>query len=427
MESADRVASCGLDRRALLRRGLLLAWAAFNIGTPRARAAKTLSVAVQDWLLRLYPQLLSTDRPAAIEFADLNAFVRAAARHTSSADLYVGLTPFSELERLVEKRALAPWDAMPASVRSDIPDVVLREGTIDGKLYNWPFLLDVTILGWNADLVARAGLDPARPPETWDELITAARHVVRSGAAPYGCTFDPRPWRSLVPIAYSFDTHVYDDRGLFDFRSDAALAALQVLREMREVANPDIFRPAATSGPAVTPDEAAFGNGLAAYYVKYQNAHIRMAATWRDPGQLVLARLPRPPSGAGKTVFWTTGIGLLRYSTNIAQAARYAKAVTHDDAIWQAALGTGRASVGQLPVFPSIWRRWRRDPPPWLGDWAQVAWTQLVHAEPIRPSRLGAGQFLVCRPPLDAYLAGEERSARRALDRAAALVRSAAG
>jgi hypothetical protein len=171
----------------------------------------------------------------------------------------------------------------------------------------------------------------------------------------------------------------------------------------------------------LTPDEGAFAAGLAAYYVKYQNAHIRNAATWPDPGQLVLARLPRPPGGAGKTVFWTTGIGLVRMGSEHPAAARYARTVTYANDFWAVALG-GRGAVGQLPVFNSLWKRWRDDPPLWLG-WAASVKAQLQHAEAIPASRAGLSQFTRAQLVLDEYLRGEEPNARRALRRAQALTR----
>jgi multiple sugar transport system substrate-binding protein len=384
-------------------------------------AQRPLTGLYQAWVLRLYPQLAALGSPRPEIGAGTRAILsRQARRGAAAVDLYVGLTPFDDLVRLRRANVLAPWEGvMPASVASDLPEPVRRESTLDGGLYSWPFLLDVTILGLNAELVERAGLDPGRPPRRWDELVDAARQVVRSGAAPFGCTFDPRPWRSLVPVTHSFSTDVYDEQGRFDYRSDAAAGALEVLRRLREVANPDLLD-ATVSPDGLTPDEQAFGAGLAAYYVKYQNAHIRMAAGWPDPGRLVLTRLPQPPGGAGKTLFWTTGVGLVRFGRNRGDVARYTRSVTYGDDFWRTAIGGGRAAGGHIPVFDSLWRRWQQDRPSWLGTWALGVHEQLKYAEPIPSSAAGLAQFKGrARAELDRYLAGEESSVRRALSRAA--------
>ena len=46
----------------------------------------------------------------------------------------------------------------------------------------------------------------------------------------------------------------------------------------------------------------AFGAQQVAYYIKYQNAPLRFAATWSDPSALRLGALPKQKGGAGGTV-----------------------------------------------------------------------------------------------------------------------------
>jgi hypothetical protein len=135
-----------------------------------------------------------------------------------------------------------------------------------------------------------------------------------------------------------------------------------------------------------------------------------------------MTRLPRPPVGAGKTAFWTVGVGLLRFGDNRAKASRYANSITRGDDFWRSAIGGGRPTGGQLPVFKSLWRKWSREAPPWLPEWAEGVHAQLAHAAPIPPSAAGIRQF---RPSVQAelnrYLDGHEPSAHRALTRAAAV------
>jgi sn-glycerol 3-phosphate transport system substrate-binding protein len=42
--------------------------------------------------------------------------------------------------------------------------------TTDGKLLSMPFNSSTPVLYWNKELLAKAGLDPNKPPTTWDEL-----------------------------------------------------------------------------------------------------------------------------------------------------------------------------------------------------------------------------------------------------------------
>lgn len=58
----------------------------------------------------------------------------------------------------------------------------------DGKLYSLPFNSSTPILYYNKDIFAAAGLDPERPPQTWQELEEVSRKVLEAGAARYGFT-----------------------------------------------------------------------------------------------------------------------------------------------------------------------------------------------------------------------------------------------
>jgi multiple sugar transport system substrate-binding protein len=46
-----------------------------------------------------------------------------------------------------------------------------------GRVYGLPWVQGSRALFYNVDLFEKAGLDPGRPPETWDELIDAARRI----------------------------------------------------------------------------------------------------------------------------------------------------------------------------------------------------------------------------------------------------------
>jgi len=79
-------------------------------------------------------------------------------------------------------------DLMPAAAFSDIKDNVKNFVTIKDKHYAYPMLVEPsTVLYYRTDLVKAAGLDPANPPKTWDDLLTWATKLtqgnVKLGAA----------------------------------------------------------------------------------------------------------------------------------------------------------------------------------------------------------------------------------------------------
>ncbi|MDP9309573.1 MAG: ABC transporter substrate-binding protein [Chloroflexota bacterium] len=53
-------------------------------------------------------------------------------------------------------------------------DFTWEEATVDGDPYGIPFETDVRVLYWNKQAFKEAGLDPEKPPTTWDELLEYA-------------------------------------------------------------------------------------------------------------------------------------------------------------------------------------------------------------------------------------------------------------
>ena len=49
----------------------------------------------------------------------------------------------------------------------------------DGKVYGVPFQRSTPVMYYNKDVFAEAGLDPEKPPLTWDELVNAAQKVTK--------------------------------------------------------------------------------------------------------------------------------------------------------------------------------------------------------------------------------------------------------
>ncbi len=64
--------------------------------------------------------------------------------------------------------------------------------TWDGKYYGVPKATNTIALYYNADMFRAAGLDPEDPPETWDELVQAARALNKPAENVYGLAFSAK-------------------------------------------------------------------------------------------------------------------------------------------------------------------------------------------------------------------------------------------
>jgi multiple sugar transport system substrate-binding protein len=390
-------------------------------------SSRPLTPTFYPWIADLHPSLPQVNAQfpdlnyqiAPVEGFGIERFVAEAKNQESTWDVYVGMTPFVEMTQLIQAGVIEPWDDyIPKDILDDIIPSIREECTVDGKLYSWPFLLDVTGLGWNSEQTEKAGITEA--PKTWDEFLANAKQVQESGAATYGATFDSHGWRSLVPFAHSYSTKVYNEEGLFNFTSEGAVEALKLMKEIMAYANPDILLEGTTDGGVNgTPDEVAFASQRAAYYPKYFNSPLRFASTWPDPTKLQLGGLPKFANGEGSTVFWSTGACLFKYGQNKEKAVEYMRALTYNEQIWQDSIqGTETAHPGQLPPYKSLYDKWDANPPSWMQPFVGVIRAQLEIAKAIPNHAFGLQQFVIGKPYWEKYLTGEESDPVKALQAA---------
>lgn len=347
---------------------------------------------------------------APVEGFGVQRFVAEARNQESTWDIYVGQTPFVEMVQLIESETMEPWGPyMPQEVVDDIIPSIREESTYKGDMYHWPVFLDIIMMGWHAGIVEAAGL-PDTAPETWSEYLERAQQVVDSGAAPFGATFDAHGWRSLAPFTHSLSTEVYDDEGRFLFTSEPAIEALLLMQKIMNLSHPDILLSGASDGGVNgTPDEVAFAAERVGYYIKYQNAPVRMAANWPDPSQVRLGPLPKFEGGEGSTVFWSTGAALFKHGSNKEEAAEYMTELTYDMQLWQNSIeGTEAGRPYHLPPYSSIYADWNASPPDWLPDAVTLVRNQLEVAKAIPNHLFGLQQFIVGQPVWETFLTGEE-------------------
>jgi ABC-type glycerol-3-phosphate transport system substrate-binding protein len=230
-----------------------------------AADARPLTPTFYQWIEDLHPSIPQVNarfpevnyQIAPVEGFGIERFVAEAKNQESTWDVYVGMTPFVEMSQLIEADVIQPWDDyIPKDVIDDLIPSIREECTVNGKLYSWPFLLDVITMGWNSEMTDKAGISGT--PTNWDEYLANSKQIMESGAALYGCTFDAHGWRSLAPFTHSLSTDVYTEEGLFAFTSEPAIEALLLMKQMMELSHPDILLEGATDGGVNgTPDEVA--------------------------------------------------------------------------------------------------------------------------------------------------------------------------
>lgn len=112
---------------------------------------------------------------------------------------------------------------------SDFNPAVLKRMTYDGKLWAVPQVIDMQILVYRKSMFDKAGV---KPPETIDELITAATALTTDKVKGLFLGNDGGVGLMGAPMLFSAGLDYLDETGGFGFDTDSAVAAFGKLREM---------------------------------------------------------------------------------------------------------------------------------------------------------------------------------------------------
>lgn len=119
----------------------------------------------------------------------------------------------SFLSRLASKNALldlGPY--VPAEFREEILPVALSSCYYDGKLWGLPDQTNGLCLFYNKEHFRAAGLDPERPPATWDEVISYGRKLTNKEEGVFGIGLSNSLWWTL-PFFYTYGAEFLSEDG----------------------------------------------------------------------------------------------------------------------------------------------------------------------------------------------------------------------
>ena len=107
------------------------------------------------------PDLIPVDNPNTAMFAAKNALL--------------DLTPYLEKSKVIDVKQIFPGP--------------LQNASWGGKVYAMPRGANTLALYYNEDMFKAAGLDPDKPPQTWDELYNTAKKLNNPAKGVYGLAF----------------------------------------------------------------------------------------------------------------------------------------------------------------------------------------------------------------------------------------------
>jgi len=154
-----------------------------------------------------------------------------AAAGTPVALAYVGsrtLKQFADSDLIIP---ITFTDAEKAAYYPHILDTV----TYNGQQWGIPTAFSTKAVFWNKDLFTKAGLDPNKPPTTWDELYADAKAIKdKTGIAGYGLpakTMD-NTMHQFLHFVYTNNGTVTDASGKVTLDSPENLAALEFYKKL---------------------------------------------------------------------------------------------------------------------------------------------------------------------------------------------------
>jgi len=121
---------------------------------------------------------------------------------------------------------------------------VINYYTVDGKLYSMPFNSSSCMLYYNKTLFEKAGLDPNKPPQTYEEVIEYSRILTKKDASgktiQYGLTWANFGWYFEQLLAKANAPYVDNNNGRTGratkavFNNDAGVKIFEFLHQLNK-------------------------------------------------------------------------------------------------------------------------------------------------------------------------------------------------
>lgn len=98
-----------------------------------------------------------------------------------------------DVHELMDLDAIVPFDEVVSSEEdkkwlNSFYGPLMQNGIVDGKTYGVPFQRSTIVMYYNKDLFRKAGLDPEKAPQNWDELVSMGKKLTKDGQ-----------WGAMIP------------------------------------------------------------------------------------------------------------------------------------------------------------------------------------------------------------------------------------
>ena len=116
-----------------------------------------------------------------------DTIVKALTAHKSGTPPVTSVLLSTDMFTLIDEEAIVPFDDFiktdddKAWLKSFYP-AFMENSQTGGKTWGIPFQRSTIVLYWNKEAFKEVGLDPEKPPQTWDEMTTLAQKLTKRDA-----------------------------------------------------------------------------------------------------------------------------------------------------------------------------------------------------------------------------------------------------
>ncbi|MDD1779781.1 ABC transporter substrate-binding protein [Enterovibrio sp. ZSDZ35] len=275
---------------------------------------------------------------------------------------------------LIEQDLISPFDDQlkgeaDQAWLNDFYPALMENGQAEGKTWGIPFQRSTIVAYYNKDMFRAAGLDPEKPPKTWDELVEVSKKLTNDDT--YGIMIPSTgyPYWMFQALAIQNGKKLMSDDGLTTYFNDKDV--VDTLKFWKSLSEEHGVMPKGTVEWGTLRQAFLEGNTAMMWHSTGNLTAVKNAAKF-DFGVAMLpgnVRLGSPTGGGNFYIFKDTSdeekaasMKLIKFMTSPEQAAKWSKA-------------TGYMGVSKSAYETEVLKEYTASFPP-----ALVARNQLQHA-----------------------------------------------
>ncbi len=245
-------------------------------------------------------------------------------------------------------------DMYTQAERAKFMDGMLNVVTIGGKLYAAPLMASWTIMFYNSEMFQNAGLDPSRPPKTWEEMVAYGKKLQSPTTYAIADSLGPGEYvtTAFFRWAKSAGAKISEFRGNKVFWLLDSPECVKAVRFLQQMIKDGTMDP---GSPTYYQQQIAdlFGKGQSAMLVNWDMMQLAFKNPDQTPyaGKIFPAVMPGAKAGLSGSIEGHEYLAVPAFSQHKAAAKQFIKYLQSPEVQKKRALDDG-----QTPVLKALFK-----------------------------------------------------------------------